>query len=254
MPPDQIRPPESSGAPDLPRFADRLPDLLEALRQGAASLQAAPPKQSYIPFFEDMYAVAHGLKGVLQILACPSEVAAAITALSETLVSALAGSQICRKNKEAGSLLADFARLLDQPDLSLLKSEDLAKPLVALKALYEEDISHEERLKEIPSHLFYVNEFVSKKARETHLLGLHHAVVEDEILLDEIPLWRTQLEESLSSEEFGRGLVVNFLPFLSPEGSRKLKVWAWVAAATNSRAALKQRIKEVMPKVAITKL
>lgn len=254
MPPDQTKPPESSGVPDLPRFADRLPDLLDALRQGAASLQASPPKQSYIPFFEDMYAVAHSLKGVLQILACPPEVALAITALSETLVAALAGDQICRKNKEAGSRLAEFAGLLDQADLGSLKAEALVKPLDALKALYERDIPHEERLKEIPSHLFYVNEFVSKKARETNLLGLNHCVVEDEILLDEIPLWRTQLVESLTSAEFGRGLVVNFLPFLSPEGSRKLKVWAWVAAATHSRAALKQRVKEVMPKVAITKL
>jgi hypothetical protein len=252
MPPDQTKPPESSGVPDLPRFADRLPDLLDALRQGAASLDASPAKQSYIPFFEDMYAVAHSLKGVLQILACPAEVAIAITTLSETLVAALAGNYICRKNKEAGALLAEFAGLLDQPDLTVLKSADLVKPLEALKALYQEDIPHEERLKEIPSHLFYVNEFVSKKARETNLLGLHHAVVE--ILLDEIPLWRTQLEEALSSEEFGRGLVVNFLPFLSPEGSRKLKVWAWISAATHSRAALKQRVKEVMPKVLLTKL
>jgi hypothetical protein len=201
-----------------------------------------------------MYAVAHSLKGVLQILSCPPSVAVAIEALSEILVSALSGPYLCRKNKEAGALMAELASLLDQPDISALKAEDLMKPLEALKNLYETDLPHEERLKEIPSHLFYVNEFVSKKARETSLLGLHHAVVEDEILLDEIPLWRTQLEEALSSAEFGRGLVVNFLPFLSPEGSRKLKVWAWVAAATHSRAALKQRIKEVMPKVAITKL
>ena len=67
-------------------------------------------------------------------------------------------------------------------------------------------------------------------------------------------VWRTQLTEALSSAEFGRGLVINFLPFLSPEGSRKLKVWAWVAASTHTRAALKMRIKEVMPKVAITKV
>jgi len=254
MPPDQTKPPESSGVPELPRFADRLPDLLEALRQGAASLDASPAKQSYIPYFEDMYAVAHGLKGVLQILSCPPEAAVAITALSETLVSALSGDYICRKNKEAGALLTQFASLLDQPDLNALRAADLMKPLEALQNLYETDIPHEERLKEIPSHLFYVNEFVSKKARETNLLGLHHAVVEDEILLDEIPLWRTQLEEALSSPEFGRGLVVNFLPFLSSEGSRKLKVWAWVAAATHSRAALKQRVKEVMPKVLLTKL
>ncbi|RZA00170.1 MAG: hypothetical protein EOP11_18620 [Proteobacteria bacterium] len=106
----------------------------------------------------------------------------------------------------------------------------------------------------MPAHLFYVNEQVSKKAREISLLGLNHCVVEDQILLDEIPLWRTQLNEALLHAEFGRGLVVNFLPFISSEGSQSLKVWAWVAAATHSRAALKSRVKEVMPRVTISKL
>ena len=99
-----------------------------------------------------------------------------------------------------------------------------------------------------------MSEFGSKKAREISLLKLNFCGVEDETRLDEIPLWRTQLQEALNSREFGRGLVVNFLPFLSPEGSRTLKVWAWVAAASYSRASLKQRVKEVMPKATITKL
>ena len=246
--------PASSGAPELPRFGDRLPDLLQALRQGAAGLAAAPPRQSYIPYFEDMYAVAHGLKGVLQLLACPPDLAAAITLLAGNFTSVLSGELVCRRHADAARLLEEIAHRIDQPDLAALRLADLQEPIQALTAVYEKDRAHEERLKEIPAHLFYVNEFVSKKAREITLLGLNHCVVEDEILLDEIPLWRTQLAEALQVPDSGRGLVVNFLPFLSPEGSRKLKVWAWVAAGTSSRAALKQRIKDIMPAVAITKI
>ena len=108
-------------------------------------------------------------------------------------------------------------------------------------------------MESIPSHHSYVNEFVSKKAREIQLLNMNHCVVEDEALLDDIPLWRANLNEALNSPEFGRGILVNFLPLLSPEGSRTLKLWAWVAASSLSRASLKQRIKEVMPKTQITK-
>lgn len=254
MQPGQQMPTEFSGVLELPSFSDRLPDLVQVLRQSGADLQAAAPNQTYIPFWEDSYAVAHNLKGVLKILSSPPTVSEFVIRLTEILLDGISGPFVCRRVSEAGAIFTEISRLLDCADPASLKKDQLMEPLDRLTALYEMDAVHEERLKEIPAHLFYVNEFVSKKAREIGLLKLNHCVVEDEILLDEIPLWRTQLNESLQSSEFGRGIVVNFLPFLSPEGSRRLKVWAWVAAATYSRAALKQRVKEVMPKVAITKL
>jgi hypothetical protein len=254
MPQDPSKPAECSGGPELPLFSDRLPDLIQSLHQAAEGLTHAPPKQSYIPYWEDLYAVAHGLKGVLKILSCPAGVAEAVTLLTGTLVEALSGDRVCRDGAKAAALFSRLALLLDAADLERATASGLRPPIDELESLYERDVPHEERLKEIPPHLFYVNEFVSKKAREITLLGLNHCVVEAEILLDEIPLWHTQLNEALRTPDGGRGLMVNFLPFLSPEGSRKLKVWAWVAAATHSRAALKQRIKEEMPSVALTKL
>ncbi len=250
-----MQPPILPDVPELPNFSDRLPDLTQALRQVGRDLAESRPNQSYIPYFEDVYAVSHSLKGVTRILACPKGMEDFILDFNAVLVLALSGSSLCRKLPDAGALLQRMADLLDRErpaetaDLSAL-GENIA----AFRALFTEDLPHEARVAEIPPHLFYVNEYVSKKAREITLLNMNHCVVEDEALLDEIPLWRTQLNEALLSHEFGRGLVVNFLPFLSPEGSRSLKLWAWVAAPTFSRAGLKQRIKEIMPKATLTKL
>jgi hypothetical protein len=252
--PQNQRPPELSGNPELPKFGDRLPDLTSLLRQAGRELENSLPNQTYIPYWEDVYAGAHTLKGVLYVLNCPKPMADFIRGLTDTLLSALAGTKICRRNKEAGLAFQELAQVLDQADPEAISINFLENWLVKLHSLYEEDVAHEERLRGIPPHLFYVNDMVSKKAREVELLNLNFCVVEDQILLDDIPLWRTQLNDALTSPEFGRGIVVNFLPFLSSEGSRTLKAWAWVAAATYSRAALKQRIKEIMPKVTITKL
>lgn len=253
MCPDHPRP-ESSGNPDLPTFSDRLPDLMHLLRQTGDDLASVPANQSYIPYWEDLYASAHSLKGVLTILSCPEPVARFIRDFNEALVAALSGTKVCRRLKEASQLFQEASAALDVEDIQKIDGKHLDKWLEKFRSLHENDIPHEERIKEVPPHLFYVNEFVTKKAREIRLLNMNHCVVEDLIFLDEIPLWRTQLNEALLSKEFGRGIVVNFLPFLSPEGSRQLKVWAWVAASTYSRAALKQRIKEVIPKVTITRL
>jgi hypothetical protein len=247
--------PDAFGSPELPNFSDRLPDLTQVLRQSGRDLGEAKPNQTYVPYFEDVYAVSHSLKGVTRILSCPKPMEDFILDLNALLLRTLSGADVCRKLKEAGSLFQELADLLDRD----LPAETADMPalnarLGGLAALLQTDLEHEARLAEIPPHLFYVNELVSKKAREITLLKMNHAVVEDEARLDDIPLWRTQLNEALVSPEFGRGMVVNFLPFLSPEGSRTLKLWAWVAAASYTRASLKQRIKEVMPKSTLTKL
>jgi hypothetical protein len=254
MPPNRPTP-EIPVSPELPNFSDRLPDLTQALRQAGRDLADTKPSQSYIPYFEDVYAVAHSLKGVTRILACPKPMEDFILELNVALVRALSGPSLCRKLPEAGALFLSMADALDRD--SPAETTDVAAlgtKLRGLGDLYSQDIDHEARLAEIPPHLFYVNDFVSKKAREITLLHLNHCVVEDEARLDDIPLWRTQLNEALLAPEFGRGMVVNFLPFLSPEGSRTLKLWAWIAASSYSRASLKQRIKEVMPKATITKI
>lgn len=226
-----------------------------ALRQAGRDLAASKPNQTYIPYFEDVYAVAHGLKGVILILNCPEGLADFVVKLNDLLLKSLCGVSICRKTREAGEAFLALADLLDcERPTETVDAAQLHAWLPRLEELFTDDANHEERMREIPPHLFYVNEFVSKKAREISLLGLNHTVVEDEVLLDSIPLWRTQLQEALIYPEFGRGLVVNFLPFLNSQGSRSLKLWAWVAAASHSRAALKQRIKEVMPKATLTKL
>jgi hypothetical protein len=250
MPPDV--PPELSAGLDLPAFTDRLPDLVQALRATSRDLAACGPHQSYVPYWEDVYAIAHSLKGVMHILSCPPVLADFMVRFNAALVEGLSGPAVCRQLKAAGDA---FTKLADALDRDPLPGEDFNGAwLASFRALYTPDVDHEARMAGVPAHLFYVNEQVSKKAREITLLGLNHCVVEDHILLDEIPLWRTQLSEALVHPEFGRGLVVNFLPFISSEGSQTLKVWAWVAAATHSRAALKSRVKEVMPKVTLTKL
>ncbi|HEY8280448.1 MAG TPA: hypothetical protein VIH99_12540 [Bdellovibrionota bacterium] len=247
--------PGTAASPKLPNFNDRLPDLTTVLRQAGRDLAQSKPAQSYIPYFEDIFAVAHTLKGVTKLLQCPAPMEKFVVELCDALSNALVGTKVSRKNKETGEAFVAMAEAMDcdQP-ADTAKISVLMENLQKVVSLFTDDQGHEERLKDTPSHLFYVNEFVSKKAREITLLKLNHCVVEDESLLDDIPLWRTQLNEALLSPEFGRGLVVNFLPFLSPEGSRVLKIWVWIAAASHSRASLKQRIKDTMPKATITKL
>ncbi|MGZ3695005.1 MAG: hypothetical protein ACXWQO_12660 [Bdellovibrionota bacterium] len=244
---------ESSGSPELPKFSDRLPDLILALRQVGRDLEQSSPNQSYLPMWEDIYASVHSLKGVLKILSCPAPLDQFIVEFNDAILLGLSGAMICRRNKEAGKSFLRLAELLDL-DLDKIQINFLNEWLTNFKELYTEDETHEQRRQKIPLHLYHVTELVTKKAREVDLLNLNHCVIEDEILLDEVALWRTQLNEALTSTEFGRGLVINFLPFISPEGGRHLKVWAWVAAPTHSRAALKQRIKEIMPKAKLGKL
>lgn len=250
----QSHPTGLSAGLDLPSFSDRLPDLVQILRMTAENLESCKPNQTFLPYWEDVHGVAHSLKGVLEILACPPTLANFIRGLNDALTEGLSGPSICRRLPETAPLFRELSRALDEEEKQDPGEAYFTEWLKKFRALYQPDLPHDERMKEVPAHLFYVNDQVSKKAREISLLKLNHAVVEDLILLDEIPLWRTQLNEALLSPEFGRGLVVNFLPFISSEGSRKLKVWAWVAAATHSRASLKQRIKEVMPKVQLGKL
>lgn len=245
-------PDEFCEEPNLPKFQDRLPDLISCLRQCGGELSAANTKQSYIPYWEDIYAIAHNLKGVTRILPTHPEMVKFIVKFTDILHLALAGDRVCRENKKCGSLFQKIAAQLDS-DQSI-NFASLLELCTELEGMLTLDKNHEERLAEIPSHLFYVNEFVSKKSREIKILDLHSCVVEDEILLEEIPFWRTQLNEALVHHEFGRGLLVNFLPFLSSEGSKNLKVWAWVAAASHSRASLKQRLKEIMPKVKLGRI
>jgi hypothetical protein len=250
MPPDV--PPELSAALDLPAFTDRLPDLVQALRGASRDLADCGPNQSFIPYWEDVYAIAHSLKGVMHILSCPPVLESFMVRFNAALVEGLSGPLVCRQLRAVSK---EFAKLADALDADPLPNEAFYDAwLASFRALYTPDVDHEERMREVPGHLFYVSDLVSKKAREISLLRLNHCVVEDLILLDEIPLWRTQLSEALLHPEFGRGLLVNFLPFISSEGSQNLKVWAWVAAATHSRASLKSRVKEVMPKVTLTKL
>lgn len=248
------RPPESSAGLELPKFGDRLPDLVQALRDAGKELESAPKQQSYLPSWEDLYAVAHSLKGVLELLSCPEPLARFIRDFNQLLLDGLSGPCVCRKTQAAGAAFLQLASLLDSDTPETIDVAILNKWLEEFRPLYDLDVDHAERLKEIPPHLFYVNEFVSKKAREITLLKLNHLAVEDEILLDDIPLWRTQLKQALVSPEFGRGILVNFLPFLSSEGSRHLKVWAWVAAGSHTRASLKQRIKEIMPSTRLGKV
>jgi hypothetical protein len=252
--PTDSSPPELSEALNLPHFSDRLPDLVQNLKQVGEDLVKTHPHQSYIPFWEDLYSSAHSLKGVLKILKAPEAISIFVHKLTDILHDGLTGEVLCRRNQESGEIFTNLSYLLESKKPEDLQPEELLRPLEALESLFTLDLRHEDRIRDIPAHLFYVNEFVSKKAREITLLQLNNCAVEDEILLDEIPLWRTQLNEALQFQEFGRGIIVNFLPFLSPEGSRRLKVWAWVAASSHSRAALKQRIKEVMPKVTISKI
>jgi len=256
MPPKD-RPESSAGLspPDtfnLPAFTDRLPDLVQALRTASRELKTAGLNQSYLPYWEDVYAVAHSLKGVLTILRCPPDLADFIVRFTASLSEGLAGASVCRELKRASLSFAVLAEALD--GATLPEPDFYADWLATFTKLYALDIEHEARMSEVPSHLVYVSEQVSKKAREISLLKLNQCVVEDIILLDEIPLWRTRLNEALLHPDLGRGLLVNFLPFISSEGSQKLNVWAWVAAATHSRAALKARVKEVMPEVSLKQL
>ncbi|MFM9458640.1 hypothetical protein, partial [Streptomyces europaeiscabiei] len=76
-------------------------------------LSEARANQSYIPYFEDVYAVAHSLKGVTRILECPKAMEDFILDLNETFVRALSGPSLCRKLAEAGAVFLAMADLLD---------------------------------------------------------------------------------------------------------------------------------------------
>ncbi|RZA08645.1 MAG: hypothetical protein EOP11_04285, partial [Proteobacteria bacterium] len=174
-------PPELSAGLDLPAFTDRLPDLGQVLRTASRDIAAAGLNQSYIPYWEDVYQVAHSLKGVMYILSCPPELEAFMMELNAALLAGLAGPLVCRDLKAAGKAFGALSEGLDQSPLP--GAAFYAQWIAGFHGLYSEDVDHDARMNEVPAHLFYVNEQVSKKAREISLLGLNHCVVEDQILL-----------------------------------------------------------------------
>lgn len=236
---------------ELPRFEDRVPDLVQVLRNVGSELESLKPHNSYLPAWEDLHAALHSMKGIVNILATPLGMGDFITRFTHLAGEALTGTFVIRRGSEVAQILRKVADLLEAHRFSLA---ELGQTIDQLPGLMERDIPHEERLSDIPEDLYYVSDLVSKKAREIALLGWNHCLVEDQILLEQIPFWKTQLLQALEIETRGRGFIVNFLPFIGPEGGRELKVWSWVGAPTDSRAALKQRIKEVMTKVQITSI
>jgi hypothetical protein len=247
-------PKELSGIPDFPAFSDRLPDLILAVRTAAQDLSASKPTESYLPYIEDLYLVLHGLKGSLNLIKIDKPMETFVLRFCELLSNCLQGELVIRDKAKAGSVLDGIREILEHPQLQHHEGDDLQQKLDQLEATTLKDIPHAERIKLMPSYVFYVNDLVSKKAREVSVMKFNDCVVEDTVMLEQIPFWRAQLNNALHCPEFGRGIVVNFLPLLSHEGSRSVKLWAWVAAGSLSRATLKQRIKDVMPKVTITKL
>ncbi len=247
-------PKESSGILEFPSFTDRLPDLILAVRTASQDLSASKPTESYLPYVEDLYTVLHGLKGSLNLIKIEKEFEVFVLRFCELLSNCLQGEFVIRDKAKIGSVLDGIREILEHPQLQHHEGVGLQQKLDQFQELMMKDIPHAERIKLMPSYVFYVNDLVSKKAREVSELKFNDCVVEDTVMLEQIPFWRAQLNNALHCPEFGRGIVVNFLPLLSHEGSRSVKLWAWVAAGSLSRATLKQRIKDVMPKVTITKL
>jgi len=242
---------ESFDPVNLPHFRDRLPDLFEALHTTAHQLKKISKHHSYLPYWEDLYSVLHSLKGVTQILPCEPELVETILALNNCMMKAYSGPFLIREHEKVSGILLQLKNSFSQIPLA---TNTIKTELEQLQKTFILDIDHKSRTAKMPPALFYINEFVSKKFRETELLHLNHCVIEDEILLQEIPNWRKKLEQFLDHPEFGRGFIINFLPFISSEGSRKVKVWTWIALATPTRAALKQQVKEHIPSVHISKL
>ncbi len=236
---------------NLPELRDRIPDLTDALEQCAKALQKLPKNKSYLPAWEDLYMVTHALKGVSKLLPAEQSLITAVIELSDTVALALQGNSLVRDHAKTAEILLQIKELLEKEKISVENSQSV---LQNLRASYIDDLTHQERLKEMPTNLFYVNEIVTKKYRETVLKNIFHCVLEDEILLQEIPSWRMELDQFLNHKDFGRGFVINFLPFINSEGSSKIKIWAWIALGTTTRAELKQRVKESLPNVSIAKV
>ena len=244
---------KSSGLSNLPSFEDRLPDLVLVIQNSARKLETVTPPGSYLPTWEDLYQSVHSMKGVVGILKAPEPLRLFILNFHEAIAAATVGQKVVRDTAATAKCLAEIANHLNQK-ISALDVKFLDKKVREIESLYVDDLPHEKRTESIPGDLYYVSEIVSKRVREMLHFGWSHCIVEDEILLEHIPFWRAQLQESLVLPDGNMGLLINFLPFISSEGSRTLKVWAWVAAPTDSRAALKQKVKDEMPKVKITSL
>ncbi|MCO5142128.1 MAG: hypothetical protein M9962_03455 [Oligoflexia bacterium] len=246
------RNPETPLDASLPSFFDRIPEFSNCIKSVHNQIYV-DSKQSFIPYWEEVYQKAHSLKGVLKILNCPEALAESFVRLTDTFANAVSGPFICRNLEEAKKHIEDLGKIFDQ-ESKFISAKSLTDWITKFESMHEKDIDHNERMKNISLGLFYINPFVSKKIREVELLHLHHCVAEEEILLSDLPTWRAQLENSIHEEGKGRGLIVNLLPLISPEGSRTIKVWAWVAANTESRAQLKQHVKEHLPKCQVGSL
>jgi hypothetical protein len=229
---------------DLPHFADRLPELASESDICAENLETGVHK-SYLPAFERLHAFVHGLKGVTKILQASTREEKFICDYNEALLLAIKEEFILERRLECAGLLRSIAN-----QLRAAKFLGREKVLEEFKALYVKDLNHEERMQFVPSGLAYVNEFVSKRAREAHLLELREYFLESTISLEELPRWQEKIQIAMNEGIPRAGLFINFLPFIQTERSKEVRAWAWVGVDQDDDE-FADFVKEIIPDIKV---
>ncbi|PMV51538.1 hypothetical protein, partial [Pseudomonas sp. FW305-3-2-15-C-LB3] len=90
----------------------------------------------------------------------------------------LQGPNIIRDKIRASQILAGVTEILEHPQLKTQEGASVMQLLDQLQGIMITDLDHAERIAGMPPYVFYVNDLVSKKAREVSLLKFNDCVVE----------------------------------------------------------------------------
>lgn len=226
----------------LPSYNERLPKLLELIKETARRMKNLPDIATYLPNWEPLYDYVHSFKGLTKIIGCTEKEKDNIFAIAGTLGEIAVGPYAVRNGPKVAEVLLQLHDLLrdDQEIESCLKE---------LISRCEKEFDHTERLKRIPMPVDNLSDYSSKRAYEVERFQLSNRIYQELIDLENFPQWHHKLENSVRGEDKDRrGLLIACLPFFEPgTDNKRVKAWAWVAPGRPDDESVFQRVAAALP-------
>jgi hypothetical protein len=236
---------ESSAPNSLPSIRDRLPDLVLAMEETLRQL--AIHHRPQILAWDRLYQTVHSVKGLLNILPC--EVALRDFLLQFNLILSQLVEGICapKQPSSSGETLQEMVAILNATPLDYTLEKSLKKFKDSLVKTETQNLP-------LPFTLHYPDPKVNARWQEAARLSYSILFVEDNILLQQIPEWKTKLAKTIDLVSGELGFVIHTMPFIFADSSRNIKLWTCLAIPQTKFENVKNEIKSQFPKATITNL
>lgn len=231
---------DASSAPNnLPALRDRLPELCHEIELSIQGLKKS--NRSALLAVEPLYEKVHSLKGLTKILQTEETLSKFLFSFNEDLSQICKGaSSVCMRDECATQLEKINQLLHSSPIVSVEINNAL---LVFRKTLKKIDAA----ATELPFTMPTPDARAYSRWHEAKQLGYKCFSVEESILLQEIPKWRSGLLECMKRNSEDRAFLVHSIPFVFAEASRSVRFWVCFAVPKEMEYSLLNQIKSQLP-------